>query len=265
MRRPANIGSRLSRPRKTILIVLLVSAAALNPGCVGASENPRLAGIPDRMMWAWERPEDLRFIDPEKIGIAYLAQTITLQNDDVLVRSRRQELQAPNGSYIMAVTRIETSKERGKKPDLTSEQLRRTADLVARTIELPRVKAVQVDFDAVVSERNFYRRLLEILRERLGDKTPLSMTALASWCVGDRWFRDLPVDEVVPMAFEMGTDEQRIREFISNGNDWNEKICRTSFGLLAGDPLKNSIDGSRRIYFFKTEPWEKADLEPISE
>lgn len=239
--------------------------ASLSAGCGSEEPNPRLKDVPIRMVWAWERPENLRFLDPDKVGVAFLAQTLTLQAKDVIVRSRRQPLDVRKGTYLMAVTRIETSKERGRKADLSTDQLRRIADLISRTSDLPNVRSVQVDFDAVVSERNFYRRLLEDLRRRIDAKTPLSITSLASWCVGDRWFKDLPVDEVVPMAFDMGTDETRIREFLSKGNDWNEKLCRQSYGLLAGDKLKASVDASRRIYYFKTTPWKSGDLDLIIE
>lgn len=165
---------------------------------------------------------------------------------------------------MMAVTRVETSKDRGKRAELTDDQVRRTAGLIRRSAGLPDVRSVQVDFDAVVSERGFYRRLLELLRKDLPAEMPLSITSLASWCVGDRWFGELPVDEVVPMAFEMGTDEQKIRAFLKDGNDWTSPVCRESYGLLAGDDLLDSVDGSRRIYFFKRSAWEPQDAEKLA-
>lgn len=215
------------------------------------------------MLWAWERPEDLRFIDPETTGVAFLAQTIILKNDEVMRIGRRQPLRVPDGSFLMAVTRIETGKGAENRAELSADQASRTAGLIERTLELPHVKAVQVDFDAVVSERKFYRTLLSELKKSLPEKTPLSITSLASWCVGDRWFRDLPVDEVVPMAFEMGTDSAKIRAFLSDGNDWSEPACRESYGLLAGDPLVGSVDSSRRIYFFKRSAWAPSDNEQV--
>ena len=64
--------------------------------------------------------------------------------------------------------------------------------------------AIQIDFDAADSERDVYRRLLARVRAVLPRTVPLSMTALASWCVGDTWLDGLPVDEAVPMLFRMG-------------------------------------------------------------
>ena len=89
--------------------------------------------------------------------------------------------------------------------------------LVVRTLELKNVGAIQIDFDAVTSERNFYRQLLEDLRQQLPDNVPLSITALASFCIGDPWIKDLPVDEAVPMMFRMGTDNESIRGMLAKG------------------------------------------------
>lgn len=223
-----------------------------------------MIAVPDRMLWAWERPEDLRFADPAKVGVAFLSQTITLEGDDVRLRSRRQPLEVAKDAFLMAVTRIETAKERDKRAALSDEQIAKVVRLILRTEAMKGVRAVQVDFDAVVSERPFYRRLLSELRQGLTAGTPLSITSLASWCMGDRWFGDLPVDEVVPMAFDMGTDEQVVRSYITGGSDWKEPKCRKSYGLMIGDKLLDAVDSSRRIYFFKAAAWSRSDLEKLN-
>ena len=239
-----------------------VVAGAVSPGC-GVPESPRLKGMPDRMLWAWERPEDLRFAEPGRYGVAFLAQTLLLENDEVKVRSRRQPLEVAKGAYVVAVTRVETSKDRSSRPGLGDEQIRKAVDLIERTTKLPGVRAVQVDFDAVVSERPFYRRLLASLREALPEEVPVSITSLASWCMGDRWFSGLPVDEVVPMAFDMGKDDKTIRNFLKAGNDWKEPLCRRSYGLMLADELYGSVDRDRRIYYFKESSWQPSDLSKI--
>jgi len=255
--------SILPKALRLAVLALITFVFLCVPGCGGVRPNPKLKDIPKRMVWAWERPEDLRFLDPQKFGVAFLAQTITLQGPDVLVRSRRQPLEVSKGAYLMAVTRIETVKDRESRPEFSPSQLSQTADLIEKTLTLPDVKAVQIDFDAVVSERAFYEALLKKVKEPIPDATPLSITSLASWCVGDRWLNGLPVDEVVPMAFDMGRDEQRIREFLKGGNDWNESLCRQSYGLLPGDDLLSFVDRERRIYFYKPGIWKRSDLKEI--
>jgi hypothetical protein len=132
--------------------------------------------------------------------------------------------------------------------------------LIAKTRELPNVFGIQIDFDAAVSEREFYRSLLMDLRQTLPDDLPLSMTALASFCVGDRWLSDLPVDEAVPMIFRMGTDDRPIRNLLGGGSDFKEPLCRKSYGLALDEPLRMKFDDGRRFYVFNVRPWTAQDL-----
>jgi len=83
------------------------------------------------------------------------------------------------------------------------------ADEVARAVSEAAagnaVAAVQVDFDARQSQREWYAGVLRrSVRAEMPAQMPLSMTALASWCSYDgAWLRSLPVDEAVPMLFRM--------------------------------------------------------------
>lgn len=241
-----------------LFFVLLASCAAKN------TVNSRLSDeMPPKILWAWERPEDLRFLNAEKFGVAFLAQTLTLQNEEVIFRPRRQPLEVPEDIYLIAVTRIETEKKAIKRPVFSAEQRRKIVGLIAKTLELPKVKAVQIDFDAAVSERNFYRQLMNDLRRELPENIPLTMTSLVSWCLGDAWYNDFPVDEAVPMAFVMGADSESVRNYLAKGNDWREPLCRGSYGLSVEEPLKIKFKPNRRFYYFKSKPWEKSDLEKL--
>jgi hypothetical protein len=165
--------------------------------------------------------------------------------------------------------------------------------LVKNTLDLPDVRAIQVDFDAVVSERAFYRTMMFKLREKLdasgrnasvneranvtasddtlpdgrvsarNARVPLSMTALASWCTGDAWFNDVPVDEAVPMVFQMGSDSDKIKTYLRNGNDWQEPLCRGSYGISVDDPLNLDRKPNRRLYYFSNRAWRRDDVDRL--
>ncbi len=217
--------------------------------------------MPTKVLWAWERPEDLRFIDTKQYGVAFLAQTLTLETDNVLPKPRRQPLETAPGTYIIAVTRIETKKGSAERPTFTPEMATKVASLVKNTLDLPNVKGVQIDFDAVVSERNFYRSMMKELKNQLPPETPLTMTSLASWCTGDAWFNDFPVDEAVPMAFQMGADDEKIKNYLRNGNDWNEPLCRGSYGISIDEDIGVELKPKRRVYYFSNSAWKSADIE----
>lgn len=212
----------------------------------------RIAELPSTILWAWERPEKLDFIDPQKIGVAFLAKTIYLRGDRTVSRPRLQPLALPNGANVIAVARIES--DRTKQPALSPEQIKETAAEVAELGSLPNVVMVQVDFDASTSERAFYRELLVQLRNRLPPSTLLSITALASWCRGDNWLEDLPVDEAVPMLFRMGVERKQFLSQLAAGEEFSSTPCRGSAGVSTDESL-DQMPRVQRLYIFNPGVW----------
>jgi hypothetical protein len=210
-----------------------------------------LPTFPQVVLWAWERPESLDFIDRQAVGVAFLARTLYLSGPDTIVRPRLQPLHVPEETQLMAVVRIEV--DRRRPPDLSAEQRRVAAAAVAEMSRLDGISALQVDFDAAVSQRTFYRALLHDVRLQLPASMPLSMTALASWCIYDDWLTDLPVDEVVPMVFRMGADQDRVRRHLADA-DFRAAHCRHSLGVATDEPLP-ALRARRRIYIFHPQPW----------
>jgi hypothetical protein len=246
------------------LSLILFAILFFNENCRQKTEfyPPSNTEMPRKILWAWERPEDLRFLETDEFAVAFLAQTVLLKNDQVILQPRRQSLQVAPKTYLIAVTRIETDKQNANQTAFSNEQKEKVVSLIKKTLELPNVKAVQIDFDATTSERNFYRSVVNELKNQLPENTPLTITALASWCVGDAWFKDFPIDEAVPMAFEMGADDKIIRDFLIAGNDWREPLCQKSYGIAVDEPPleKANFKLSRRFFYFKSRAWEKSDL-----
>jgi hypothetical protein len=238
-------------------VALLFSSCTTKPHTLSRSA---LNTLPPVILWAWERPEDLEFLNTERYGVAFLAQTLILQEDEVVFRPRRQPLKVSPATKLMAVTRIESLKTTGKRAALSDRQKDELVKLVLKTLELDKVSAIQIDFDAASSERTFYSGLLKDLRARLPVNTPLSMTALASFCIGDRWLDDLPVDEAVPMIFRMGADDKAIKNSLAAGNDFREPLCRHSYGVAIDEPLEMKMDQTRRLYVFSDHAWTEKDL-----
>ena len=236
------------------------------PACRKQSRN-RLdeAQFPQMILWAWERPEDLRALDAKRFAVAFLAQTLTLKGDEVIQSPRHQPLQVTPETKLMAVTRIESAKTTGERAALSDVQRQKIISLVMKTLQLDRVAAIQIDFDAASSERDFYRSLLQDLRRQLPDQVPLSMTALASFCVGDRWLRDLPVDEAVPMIFRMGADDKTIRNMLAGGDDFREPLCQKSYGVAIDEPPDFQRDASRRVYIFNSHEWNETRIAGLRE
>jgi Protein of unknown function (DUF3142) len=229
-----------------------------------------LNGMPTRVLWAWEEPEDLHTL-PTNVGVAYLAETYIL-TDHITVLPRRQPLSPAPGAPLIAVVRVETRPGFADTPAMRLALVEHLAfygtrrDIYASA--RGGVRALQIDFDATQSQQPFYRAVLEALRPQLPQTLPLSITALASWCGPHSWLHALPIDEAVPMEFRMGgprtlafTSTTRLRYAIT------EPLCRTSLGLSTDEPWPASLaalNPSTRVYLFAPRPWRPAELAAIS-
>jgi len=202
-----------------------------------------LPGFPHVFLWAWEVPENLQFLDPQAAGVAFLARTVCLRDGSVSVRPRLQPLRYAPGTVLMAVVRVEPQDSKMPPVDAASAA-------IAEAAAIPNVRALQVDFDATLSQRAYYRDLLRNLRRRVPPSTPISMTALTSWCQSDGWIAGLPVAEAVPMLFRMGPGERPARTF-------RPDLCQSSAGVSVDEPLREPPSAAR-LYIFNPRPWTEA-------
>jgi len=263
------------------------------------SPKHSMAALPNLFFWAWERPEDLRFLESKKAGVAFLAKTIDVpapsrgsqanEAGTLLVRPRLQPLRVAPGTPLMAVVRIETRGGRNQPSQIrevsqssarsgfTTEQQQRIVDEIVDLQKFPNIRAIQIDFDATLSERASYASLLKAVRQNLPTSLPLSITALASWCIGDPWLEELPpgtIGEAVPMLFRMGRDTANVKAFLKTGEDFRAPACRESLGLSADEPFSKNLlleaashtasnNQSKRIYIFSQRAWTQPDAEAI--
>jgi hypothetical protein len=240
---------------KIYLIILAITL--LFSSCETSS---RIQKFPPVMLWAWERNEDLRFIDSKETGVAYLAQTLNITKDKVVLIPRQQPLKVNSDTFLIAVTRIETNRPLSA---FSESQLNEVVYLITRSALRPDVRGIQIDFDVKVSEREFYTRVLKLIRKKIPEDKTISITALASFCIGDKWLTDLPVDEAVPMLFEMGPDSRQIIKHLKNGKDMSEPLCRKSYGLAIYEPQKINFEKKRIRYYFNSRSWKPIDLEKL--
>ncbi|HLY39539.1 MAG TPA: hypothetical protein VKU61_15950 [Candidatus Binatia bacterium] len=213
--------------------------------------------LPDLVLWAWERPEDLRFLDPDRVGVAMLAKTIRVGDRAVVVRPQLNAVRVPPGTAIVAVARIEITTS-----DPPAAVHDRVATEIAALAAIPGVRAVQIDCDVRLSQRAWYRAVMRAIRERLPWNMPLSMTGLASWCLSDFWLGDVPVDEIVPMLFRMGPEGEAIRHSLEQGRDFVTDACRLSIGISTDEP-GIARPSRRRLYVFNPRPWTAASVKAL--
>jgi hypothetical protein len=222
---------------------------------VNQLKGPRL------VYWAWERLEDLRFLDPKNEAVAFLASSVELLPDSTRVEPRMQPLYTPPGIQLVAVVRVYS--HLNQPAALSGEQLSETLQALLAATRQPGVSALQVDFEARASEHSFYSQLLEELRRKLGSAYPISITALASWCLDDPWIHGLPVNEAVPMLFSMGSEGALVRHYLSSTDSLPEPLCRGSLGISTVEWWPVPVRRRTRAYIFSEVPWTREAVENV--
>ncbi|HEY9757020.1 MAG TPA: hypothetical protein V6C97_17775 [Oculatellaceae cyanobacterium] len=227
------------------------------PACISAYAA---ASRPKIFLWAWERRDDLKTI-PADYGVAYLAATIRIVGDRVVSVPRRQPLFVPRDIELISVFRIEVL--HGRKPKLDDRAIENICKIIGRWKNYPRAESVQIDFDALQSERGFYSRLLKRLQTELPAQCPVAITALTSWCLCDNWMKDLPVAEKIPMLFSMGRESSGVVAHLSRVGAFDNESCRQSLGVSldeakVNDSVLSSLCGHEqiaRLYIFSSQQW----------
>lgn len=234
-----------------LLLPLLAALLLLGPASAPRADPPRRALV----LWAWDRPEDLSFARPGD-EVAAVVGVVTLSGQAVKARGRRVALTLPPGLRRTAVVHVEIDPH---APAVWSARQRRAAAAAVLAYAAQGWEAVQVDFEVKASQRQVLLDLLTDVRAGLPRGTPLSMTALASWCDSEGWIASAPVDEVAPMLFRMGPGGRPLRHRLESGGDLRQPRCRAALGMAVDQPFER-LPAGRRVYLFNPRPWDAKTL-----
>jgi hypothetical protein len=218
-----------------------------------------LADAPRLTVWAWERPEDLRFLPPD-VDIAVQTGFIVLRGEGLYARPRRFPLLARAQQVTTAVVHLQI--DHRQTLNWTPQLRARAAEAVVRLARSVEVRQVQVDFEVRASEHQVLRDVVTDVRTLLPQTTHLTMTALTSWCANETWFEDLPVSEIAPMLFRMGPGGAKIRSDLALGRDFASAKCRTAVAVSADAPITRAPT-DRHIYMFSPRSWTQGDFERV--
>jgi hypothetical protein len=233
---------------RRLSIALSMIALAL-ASCSAQGDDPRL------VVWAWERPEDLRFLPPDT-EIAVLVASVVLAGDGFTARGRAFPLRTerPPSTAVVHVEIPPTA-----RVEWTPLLRRRLAAAVLHFARSVPAARVQVDFEVRASERQILLDLLGDVRRGLPRGTPLSMTALASWCDTEDWLQRAPVDEIVPMLFRMQPGGNVLKNTLAEGGDFRNPRCRGALAVSTDAPIARAPRG-RRVYLFSPRSWTAEDF-----
>jgi hypothetical protein len=241
------------RPLHVVAGILALMVAAATPA------QPTVNSSGNQILWAWERPEDLRFAGPS-VAVGVLAGTVILSGSHVFAQPRLQPAKVLGTQQVAGVVHIEI--DRGQKLAWTADQRTRASAFVLALLGDPRFAEAQVDFEVKASQRQVLLDLIGDVRAALPPGMHLSMTALASWCDTETWLDTAPVDEIIPMLFRMGPSGEALKHRLADGGDFRLARCRTSVGIATDTPPEGLPPG-RRLWLFNPQPWTDQELAAI--
>lgn len=262
----SNYLKKMSKPdNKTIisitfcLLIISLFVLFLMP------TNRTLNSPPQIILWAWEHPENISNL-PSNTGIAYWAETICLHDNDFSVLPRLQTLTIPKHIPLEAVVRIEVRPHTILK--FSDQTMNNLAQAIIRPTLNCKVQSLQIDFDTKLDERQLYKNLLQKVRTVLPKNISLSMTALASWSLGDNWLNGLPVNNIVPMFFTMGVGKNESLAYLKVNKN-RLTLLQKCVGVSVAEPeiwkiLKESLPQMpAKIYIFSPRPWTNESISQI--
>lgn len=248
-------------PRYILLLALL---------CLGFRSTPNRVQPETKLwLWAWERREDLRFLEGSTgtdVGVAFLARTVSLGPRGLTVVRRHQPLLLPEGMTPKAVVRLTLPEGylAGREPLTSSELTALAGAILAPLVESP-TAGLQLDFDARASEESFRAGLLQAIHAELRARhldVPFGTTALAARCMQNTHDADPAEGEVVPMLFSLGPDAVNVRLGLRAWGDFPATRCRGAIGIMVGDATPDFARG-RTVYAFSRGPWTAASFETV--
>lgn len=220
--------------------------------------------------WIWPNSNGPRTADSPTSGSSAADPTPPYREAAVLVASlglrgggvehggRTRPLQLPAGVRLLPVVHVEAAAD---APDEFSPS-QREAVLAAVRRHAPAAAAgagwLQLDFEAPARQWPAYGRLLAAVREALPPQVRLSITALAHWCLStDRWLDALPVDEVVPMLYQLGPHAELWRRRLADGDAALAQRCRgPAMGFATAEPPPPALlTRTAHPYWFDHAAW----------
>lgn len=231
----------------------LSSSSVPGDGRTRHPQHAALGKLPRQIVWAWLRPEDLRWL-PVDVGVAYVASSIMLRNDYVNIRPRMHPLLVKPETALVPVVHVDASWRH--PPGLSASQQNAIVSELVNAAQLGNRKVVQLDFEVRRSQRAFLASVVRAARLQLPEDTALSVTALASWCAGDHWLDALPADEIVPMAFRMAASDAEIRRLLASEGHFKPDYCQSAMGTAIDEPaIALHRSETQRRYYFSPRPW----------
>ena len=251
----------MSTIQRSFFLYFLICVLHLAPVCADFKPPPQI------YLWTWDYPQDFSKLQlPSNVGVAFLAGTIHITKTGIYGESRHCRMVVPSTIPLISVCRIELSPD--FKESLDQKLVNQVSDLIIKFAHLDKISKLQIDFDARLTQRVFYKEIILALKQRTNVK--LSITALVSWCMFDSWLNKMNNIEIVPMFFSMGQDRNNILEYFKNHPSYPRINYADNIGISLMENNVNKIMlfnlyqknhfHLKTLYVFNPHPWTSFSL-----
>ncbi len=251
----------MSTIQRSFFLYFLICVLHLAPVCADFKPPPQI------YIWTWDYPQDFSKLQlPPNAGVAFLAGTIHITKAGIYGEPRHCRMVAPSSIPLISVCRIELSPD--FKEPLDQKLANKVCDLIIKYGHVDKINKLQIDFDARLNERSFYKKIIATLQQRTNVK--LSITALVSWCMFDSWLDKMNNLEIVPMFFSMGLDRNNILEYFKNHPGYPGINYADNIGISLMESKVNKIMlfnlyqknhfHLKTLYVFNPHPWTSFSL-----
>lgn len=213
-------------------------------------------------IYAWERPENLSFLDSiehKKTTVVYYAGDIVIDHGRANISPRRNSLIIPEDINKIPLIRIDNF----NNLSALHENSKNIVDFIANTCR--DVSECQLDFDAKKSEYIEYAEILTTIKQRL-PKIKITITALASWCGKNSWLEKMLIDDAVPMLYRMGNSPS-IKNLLNDGGITSYAKCGHSVALSTDElnfKFKQYLN-RHNIYLFNPDSWTEENYMKVKD
>lgn len=192
--------------------------------------------------------------------IAVLLDHLQLSGDGIAIRQRRKMLLVDKATRVTPVVHVQSDPK--NMPNLGPRQ----TEAIVQAVQAASLRStsgwVQLDFEALESQRDYYVRLVSTLRNRLAPSIQFSVTVMAGWCAHKGLLAQLRADEVVPMFFHMGPQADTYRARLQRKPDQFDPRCRQQAAGFAVQE-KPALEVQRRYdrrYWFNYQAWNNFSM-----
>ncbi|MES1196170.1 MAG: hypothetical protein ABUL58_04410 [Steroidobacter sp.] len=189
--------------------------------------------------------------------LAVLFDSIQYSDGQLVVVPRRKQLLVSSTTLITPVVHVQI------KQSIASASCKKifetVEDSLLRAGQQSTSHWVQLDFEPMADQLEFYASLLKFLRERLDKKLKLSATIQAGWCTRSEVVSQFAADELVPMFFRMGKSGSGYVNRLQHDPLSFSVRCRSEgIGIAVQEPLPgNIIRRYARRYWFNYSNWQE--------